>query len=161
VIYTLTKIQSKNTTEAEPVQYIFPVAGGLIYQVEFYFPPGSGGHLHLKVHDGGYQVWPSEPGEWFFGDNITVSFADRYYISNPNHVLFVYAWNDDDTSDHVFQFRVGQASDPAIISSYLPAAANADLAESIAAIIAEQDQSYAAQRARAIAAAEALPEETI
>jgi hypothetical protein len=131
-----------------------PVTSGLIYQVEFYFPPGSSGLLYACVKDGGFQIWPSEPGEWFFGDNTLISFKDLYYVSAPNHNLDVYSYNLDDTYDHIFQVRIGQVNDPAFISSMLPSIAQGSMEESIAAIIASQDMSYEATRARVLAQAD-------
>lgn len=154
MVYTLTRIVPANTPVDGAVQYHFPVTGGLVYKVETYFPPGSSGLLGVIICDGGFQVWPTERGEWFFGDNTVVSFEDLYYINSPNRVLDVFAYNLDDTFDHRFQVRVGMASDPIAIASYLPSTVNADLAQSLADIIASQDQSYEAQRARAVQAAE-------
>lgn len=155
MIYTLTRVIAKNTPVAAAVQHKMAVTGGLVYQVEIYFPPGSSGLLGVSICDGGYQVWPSERGEYFFGDNHLVSFRDLYYINSPNRVLDVYAYNLDDTYAHTYQVRIGMANDPAVIASYLPSVAGADLAQAIADIIAAQDMSFEAQRVRAVEAAEA------
>ncbi len=155
MIYTKTITRAAGGSAAAPFQDKLPVTKGLIFQFELYLPPGSSGLLKVMIKDGGYQVWPSEPGEWFFGDNVLVSFPDRYYVASPNHLLDVYSYNEDDHYSHTFQVRIGQATDPAVISSYLPALQTQDFAAVVAELLAQQDQSYAAQRARAVAAAEA------
>lgn len=160
MIYTLTESIPANTPVIGALQFKMPVTGGLIYKVDIYLPPGSCGLVGLIVCDGGYQVWPSERDEWFFGNDSLISFDDRYYVNSPNKILDVYGYNLDDTYAHIFQVRIGMASDPAVISSYLPAFANADFAETLADIIAGQDQSYAAQRARVVAAVGEESEET-
>jgi len=146
MIYTLTKTVSKNTSIADAVQHKMPVTSGLIYKVDFYFPPGSSGLMGIQVKDGGYQVWPSEPGEFFFGDNTIVSFEDRYYVSSANHILDIYVYNLDDTYDHEFQVRIGQANDPAIIASYLPHVQDKSLEQIIAELLVNQQITREQQR---------------
>jgi hypothetical protein len=154
MIYTLTETVAANTPVIGARQYKMPITGGLIYKVDVYLPPGSSGLMGVSICDGGYQVWPSERGEWFFGDDSLISFEDRYYISSPNKILDVFAYNLDDTYEHSFQVRIGMANDPAVISSYIPSLANVDMATMLADIIKGQDQSYESQRARAISAAD-------
>ena len=139
MIYTITKSVPANTHLAEAKQYKMPLTNGLIYQVEFYFPPGSSGLLGIQVKDGGYQVWPSEPGEWFFGDNTLIKFDDKYYVSSPARVLDIYAYNEDDAYAHRFQIRVGQANDPAIIASYIPLHSEKSLEQIIAELVVNQN----------------------
>jgi hypothetical protein len=155
MIYTLTETVAANTPVIGALQFKMPVTGGLIYKVEIYLPPGSCGLMGLIICDGGYQIWPSERKEWFFGDDSLIAFDDRYYVNSPNKILDVFAYNLDDTYAHIFQVRIGMANDPAVISSYIPSLANMDMASMIADILASQDQSYEAQRARAVAAADA------
>lgn len=153
MIYTKTVSVPAGGSLSSPEQVKIKVTKGLIYQFELYLPPGSSGLLKVMVKDGGYQVWPSEPGEWFFGDNIMIGFPDRYYVESPQHELDIYAYNEDDTYAHLFQLRLGQASDPTIIASYLPSLQTQDFASAVAELLAQQDQSYQAQRARVVQAA--------
>lgn len=150
MIYTITKSIPANTPIASAVQHKMPITDGLIYQVEFYFPPGSSGLMGIAVRDGGYQIWPSEPGEWFFGDNTLISFPDKYYVKSAGHILDVYAYNLDDTYAHKFQIRIGQASDPAIIASYIPVVAEKSLEQVIGELIASQNVTKEAQQSTLI-----------
>jgi len=139
-----------------PSQYRMAITEGLIYKFELYLPPGSSGLLHVAVEDGGHRIYPSEPGEWFFGDNSTISFEDRLIITSEPHHLFIYAYNLDEAYEHTFQIRIGQVSDPIFIQSMLPAIQSETFAEDIAGLIASQDQSRAALREAAIAEADAI-----
>jgi hypothetical protein len=154
LIYTKTITEVANGLATNPTQRKMAVTSGLIYQVEVYFPPGSSGLLHTWIQDGGFQVWPTEPGETFFGDNTLISFRDLYYVGSANHVLDIYSYNLDDRYNHSFQIRIGQVNDPAFIASMLPSIASDNMEEAIAAIIAQQDMSYEATRARVLAQAD-------
>jgi hypothetical protein len=123
--------QAGGSEDAATFQDMY-VTSGLIYQVEFYFPPGSSGLLHVAVMDGGYQCWPSEPGETFFGDNTLITFPDRYYISSSRKAFTVKHWNEDDTFNHIFQLRIGQVSEEIFIASFLPSLTLDKITESLA-----------------------------
>ena len=123
----------------------------------------AGGLLYVCAEDGAHRIWPSEPDEWFFGDNTLISFPDKYFISTSPTELFIYAYNLDEAYDHKFQVRVGQVSDPVLIQSLLPSIQMETLTVDIEKIIEEQDQSRAASRERILAeldVMEGLPEET-
>jgi len=161
MIYTKTITEPNGGSAINPSQYRMPVTEGLIYQFELYFPPGSSGLLYVCVEDGAHRIWPSEPDEWFFGDNTLISFPDKYFISTSPTELFIYAYNLDEAYDHKFQVRVGQVSDPVLIQSLLPSIQMETLTVDIEKIIAEQDQSRAASRERVLAELddmEGLPE---
>ena len=112
--------------------------------------------LRVAVEDGGHRLWPSASDEWFFGDNITVSFEDNYMVESDPHSFFIYAYNEDEGYAHEFQVRIGQASDPMFIQSLLPSIQMDTFAEDMAALIAAQDQSRSATRERAVAEADAI-----
>ena len=156
MIYTKTITESSGGGAANPSQYRMAVTEGLIYQFELYFPPGSSGLLYVCVEDGAHRIWPSEPDEWFFGDNTLISFPDKYFISTKPTVLFVYAYNLDTAYDHKFQIRIGQVSDPALIQSYMPSVAIGDLTVELQKMIELQDQSRAASRERIVAELDAI-----
>ena len=118
-----------------------PVTNGLIYQFELYFPPGSSGLLSVRVADGGFPVWPSEPGEWFYGDNTLISFPDRYYIAAPDHKFKVWYYNLDDTYDHKFTVRIGQVSSEIFIQSFIPTFGQTPIEEILLQLAAQQESS--------------------
>lgn len=117
----------------------FPVTNGLIYQFELYLPPGSSGLLYVRIADGGFPVWPSEPGEWFYGDNTLIRFPDRYFIAAPDHKFKIWYYNLDDTYAHVFTVRIGQVSAMAFISSFIPGYGAKDLEQVLKELKKEEE----------------------
>lgn len=96
------------------------VTKGLVYKVELFFPPGSHGLLHCFIMDGGYQCWPSTPGQTFTGDKILISFDD-IYIKNSEPFLFdIFTYNLDDTYDHSCSIRIGMVSADIFMARFLP-----------------------------------------
>jgi len=140
VIYCKTITAAAGGAAATPVDADLPVTDGLIYQFELYFPPGSSGLLSVRVADGGFPVWPSEPGEWFYGDNTLISFPDRYYIASPDHKFKVWYYNLDDTYSHKFTIRIGQVSSTMFISSFIPGFGQKSIEEVMAEMAAEQEK---------------------
>jgi len=126
------------------------LTSGLIYQFELYFPPGSCGLLHVAVFDGGYQAWPSEQEETFFGDNTLISFPDRYYIASPRKAFTISHWNEDDTYAHSFQIRIGQVSAEVFIASFLPSMTMEKLTEGLVAAGVTQKEVSAASMEEAL-----------
>jgi len=120
MIYCKTISASSGGSASSPDDADLPVTYGLIYQFELYFPPGSSGLFHVRVADGSFPVWPSEPGEWFYGYNTLISFPDRYYSAAPDHKFKIWYYNEDDTYDHIFTVRIGQVSSQVFISSFIP-----------------------------------------
>lgn len=147
MVYTKTITEAAAGAAASPSRHDMHFTLGLIYQFECYFPPGSSGLLHVSVWDGGYQVWPSEPGETFFGDNTLISFPDRYYIDSVRKALIIQSYNLDDTYAHVFQLRIGQVSEEAFIASFLPSMSMDKIGDTIAELIAGQAQAKAERQA--------------
>jgi len=139
VIYCKTITAAAGDTALNPHDDDLPVTDGLIYQFELYFPPGSSGLLSVRVSDGAFPVWPSEPGEWFYGDNTLVSFPDRYYIAAPDHKFKVWYYNLDDTYAHKFTIRIGQVSSSLFISSFIPGFGQKSIEEVMAEMAAQQE----------------------
>ena len=140
MIYCKTITAAAGGAAATPVDADLPVTDGLIYQFELYFPPGSSGLLYVRVADGGFPVWPSEPGEWFYGDNTLVSFPDRYYIAAPDHKFKLWYYNLDDTYAHKFTIRIGQVSSTMFISSFIPGFGQKSIEEVMAEMAAQQEK---------------------
>ena len=134
MIYTKTLSSVAGGSASNPRKEDMFLTSGLIYQVELYFPPGSSGLLHVAIFDGGYQAWPSEAGETFFGDNTLISFPDRYYIDSPRKAFTISHWNEDDTYAHTFQIRIGQVSAEVFIASFLPSMTMEKLTQELQAV---------------------------
>ena len=139
MIYTKTITAAAGGSAAVPIDVDMPVTNGVIYQFELYFPPGSSGLLYVRVNDGAFAVWPSEPGEWFFGDNTLISFPDRYFIQAPDHRFKIWYYNLDTAYDHKFQVRIGQVTAEMFIASFMPGYGQEDLAPLLEQMIAIQE----------------------
>lgn len=146
MIYVKSITEAAGGSASNPTRRDLHVTAGLIYQFELYLPPGSCGLLHVAVYDGAYPLWPSEPGEYFFGDNSLISFPDRYMIVSPQKVLTVASYNTDDTFEHAFQVRIGQVSAEAFIGSFLPNLSMDRMAEELAKAMAEQEAAQEAAK---------------
>jgi len=145
VIYTKTITEVKGGSAASPTQRHMSVTKGLFYQFELYFPPGSSGLLKVRITDGAYPLYPSEPSEWFFGDNTLISFPDKYFIQTPEQELTIWSYNEDDTYDHQFQVRIGQVLAEVFIASFLPSMAYGSIADAMKAITEAQEEEKAAR----------------
>jgi len=140
MIYTKTITSSKGGSASSPVQARMAVTRGLIYQFDLYFPPGSSGWLHVRIADGAYPLYPSEPSEWFFGDNSLITFPDRYFIQTPDQYLTIWHYNSDDSFDHEFQVRIGQVLADQFIASFLPGYGQQDTTDAITQMIKQQEE---------------------
>lgn len=105
---------------SNPVVEVLSVCKGLVYRVEFDFPPGCCGLLHVRVFDGSYQVYPTSRDDSFHGDASVIAFDDCYLKNIPPWEFRIVVWNNDDTWDHTIQVRVGIASSEAFMSRYMP-----------------------------------------
>lgn len=123
MIYSLNITTDANTAYGTKPPTRLHVAKGLVYKIDICFPPGSHGLLHCFVKDGGFQVWPSNPGQTFIGDDMTISFDD-VYIKNSEPFLFdVYTYNLDSTYDHSLSIHIGLVSADIFIARFLPTVA--------------------------------------
>lgn len=145
MIYTKTITEGSGGSAGNPSQYHMSVTAGLLYQFELYFPPGSSGLLKVRIADGSYPLYPSEPSEWFFGDNTLISFPDKYFLNSPDQCLTIWAYNEDEEYDHQFQIRIGQVLAELFIASFLPSMAYGSIAEAMSAITAAQEEEKAAR----------------
>lgn len=146
MVYTIPITTTKNTSKSNPDRAILTVTKGLVYKVEFDFPPGSAGLLGCMVSDGGFQVWPSSLGSWFTGDSIVIGFDDVYLKESAPYQFNIFTYNDDDTYDHAINVRIGLVTNEIFMARFLPSMAYKDFAEALLqmqsdqTVLAEQQQ---------------------
>jgi hypothetical protein len=58
-----------NTSKTDLLTTDIKISKGIIYQIDFYFPPGSCGLLGCCVLMNEVQLYPNEIGEFFIGEN--------------------------------------------------------------------------------------------
>lgn len=120
MIYQSTITTSKNTSRDNAKQTILKLTKGLVYQVEVEFPSGPSGLLHVRICDSGYQVYPSNGGEWFSSDGVKISFNDTYLKATPPYQFDIFTYNLDDTWDHICMVRIGLVSKDIFMARFLP-----------------------------------------
>ncbi len=120
MIYTADIETDSGQTKANPLITVIKVTKGLVYRVEIEFAPGAAGLHHVVIFDGGYQVWPSTPGQTFHGGWSIIGFDDTYLKMAAPFEFKAYSWNLDETYDHLIQVRIGMVSDEVFMARYLP-----------------------------------------
>lgn len=120
MIYTANITTPANTAQTNLLRTRMHVTKGLVFKVEFYFPPGSAGLMGVAVFDGLYQVWPSTVGDFFVSDDETISFDDMYLKEAAPYELQCYSYNEDDTHNHFMAVRVGLVSSEVFLARFMP-----------------------------------------
>lgn len=120
MIYTANITTGKKGTEPDIKKTVLNVTKGLVYKVEFYFPPGNAGLFGVAVFDGLYQVWPSSVGDFFVGEDQTISFDDMYLKEAAPYEFQCYTYNIDETNEHFVSVRIGLVSAEVFLARFLP-----------------------------------------
>ena len=120
MIYTANITTVKNTARTALLKTVVRVTKGLVYKVEFYFPPGSAGLMGVAVFDGLYQVWPSTIGDFFVSDDETIRFDDMYLKKSAPYEFQCYSYNEDERFDHFMAVRIGLVSSDVFLARFMP-----------------------------------------
>jgi hypothetical protein len=139
MIYFSTITNPANTSEGNAIATDMAITKGLIWLIEFEFPSGCAGLVHVQIFDGAYQMFPATYNQSLRGDGIVVKYDDLYMKLNPPYTLRIKTWNDDDTFQHTIQVRVGIASIEAFMARYLPSIVWDKFNEMLATIVAQQE----------------------
>jgi len=124
----------------QPLQTVLKVTNGLVYKVEVDFPPGPSGLLKLQIYDGGHQVWPSTPGEYFITDGYCISFDDTLLKLVAPFQFDIYTWNEDTVHAHGVTVRIGMVSSEIYMARFLPTYGYKELRKVIAEEAALQEE---------------------
>lgn len=103
-----------------PLKTVLKVSCGLVYKVEVDFPPGPASLLKCQIYDGGFQAWPSTPGEFFASDNFCITFDDTYLKLTDPYQFDIFTWNEDETFAHGLTVRIGMVSSELFMARFLP-----------------------------------------
>lgn len=120
MIYTANITTPKDTAQTALKKTTIHVTKGLVYKVEFYFPSGSAGLMGVAVFDGLFQVWPSNVGEFFIGEDQLIAFDDLYLKEAAPFEFQCYSYNTDDTYEHFVSVRLGLVSSEVFLARFLP-----------------------------------------
>ena len=135
--YVSTPITDYFTT---PKRTVLKVTRGLVYKVEVDFPPGPTGLLKVRIYDGGHQVWPSTPGEFFVTDGYCISFDDTLLKLIAPFQFDIYTWNEDTKHAHGVAIRIGMVSSDLYMARFLPTFGYKELRKVIAEETALQEK---------------------
>jgi len=94
------------TTAEEPSTWEITLTPGTITQAALYFPPGSGGYLHVQIWLNASQMIPWERGEWLRGDDILIPDDGSYPVDEAPYLLTIKAYNDGTLYTHRAQISV-------------------------------------------------------
>lgn len=120
MIYSANITTLKDTFQASPKKTTLKLTKGLVYKLEVDFPSGSAGLMGVAIFDGGLQVWPSNVGQWFTGDNTKLSFEDVYLKEAAPFLFTIWTYNEDDTYNHLVIVRIGLVSNKVFMARFLP-----------------------------------------
>lgn len=148
MIYTANISTPANTAQSDLKKTAIRVTKGLVYKVEFYFPSGSAGLMGVAVFDGLYQVWPSNVGEFFIGEDQQISFEDMYLKESAPYEFQCYSYNVDETYAHEVAVRIGLVSKIVFQARYLPHRSQEVFIEVLAQMEVERELLAQRQRER-------------
>lgn len=144
MIYAAGITTPKDTPKTSLQKTTIRVTKGLVYKVEFYFPSGSAGLMGVAVFDGLFQVWPSNVGEFFLGEEQEIDFDDMYLKEAAPFEFQCYTYNTDDTHEHFVAVRIGMVSSEVFMARFLPTRSH----EYLAKLLAQMTQEKAEQQRR-------------
>jgi hypothetical protein len=107
VIYVSNIEIPKNTLESEYKSDYLWLEHGTIHKVDIVFPSGCAGLAGLRIVQGIHQIFPSNSGQWFIGDDINITFPENYILYTPPYYLEIQTYNLDDLYNHTLIVRIG------------------------------------------------------
>jgi len=120
VIYSAHITTIKETLITAPKPSDLVITKGLVYKVEVEFPTGSAGLMGVIICDGGFQLWPSNLGQWFTGDGSLISFDDVYLKESAPFKFRIFTYNEDTVYPHSVNIRIGLVSKEIFMARFLP-----------------------------------------
>lgn len=98
-----------NTAKASMERTDFRLPFGVLTKVEVAFPPGPQGLGHALIYHDEHQIFPSNLGEDYAWDNVTITWEGEYELPENWNGLSLRGWNLDDTYEHTItaRFQVG------------------------------------------------------
>uniref|UniRef100_A0A6M3LZY4 Uncharacterized protein n=1 Tax=viral metagenome TaxID=1070528 RepID=A0A6M3LZY4_9ZZZZ len=90
----------KNTAKESPIYLDADMTQGIITHVEVSFPVGCYGLAGIQIWRGLHQVWPTNSGDWFAYDDITIPIHVEYPLDEQPYMLRIFGYNEDDKFAH-------------------------------------------------------------
>lgn len=89
-----------NTAETSPTRETVKLSIGVLRKVGIYFPWGCAGLVGVRICHYEHQLYPTNPGEWFAGNEILIEFESEYLILDGPGEFKIEAYNSDDFYSH-------------------------------------------------------------
>lgn len=96
-----------NTPDTDPVGTPITLVPGMVDHVEIQFWAGARGNVGVRITERDHQVWPTNPGSWFRGEDHVIVFNEQYKLEDRPYVLVVEGYNNDLNYDHEVVVRFG------------------------------------------------------
>ena len=90
----------KNTAKDSPDHIDAKMTKGIITNVGISFPVGCYGLAGIQIWRGSHQVWPTNTGEWFAYDDVTILIQADYPLDEQPYMLRIFGYNEDDKFAH-------------------------------------------------------------
>ncbi len=97
---------SKDTAVDDPLQFILPIAQGIIESIDIEFPAGCCGLVGIRVINEDWQLVPWNTDQWLSSDDGTFTLPLNYSVDQPPYRLVIYAYNLDDVYSHTIRIGV-------------------------------------------------------
>jgi len=105
--FTIKTTKSPAYSADAPLETELQLKPGIIHKLDVRFRSGCASLVSLKILQGIYQIWPSNPLGMFVSDNEVISFREFFNMFDSPYKLHALTWNDDDTYDHSINLRFG------------------------------------------------------
>jgi len=106
-LYEFDVTSPANPAQASPTEVLATLVPGVITQGEVQIPLGVKALTGAQIWRGDHQLWPSNPGGYFKGDNVRISWDEHYDLEDEPLTLRLRVWNNDDSYPHTITFRFG------------------------------------------------------
>lgn len=89
-----------SVTESDPTRLQIKLCVGVLKKVSVYFPWGCAGAVGVRVLHYEHQICPTNPDEWYVGNEIFIEFESEYFITEGPNEFKIEAYNEDDFYTH-------------------------------------------------------------
>lgn len=80
---------------------------GIIHKIEITFPMGCNGLVQASIWQSTHPVWPSNMGEYFALNGVTISFREHFELVEEPYQLRAIIYNTDTSFNHTISIRIG------------------------------------------------------
>ncbi len=93
-------------TATTPYRETMKVCPGVVKQVWLFFPQGHVGTTKVRILRGEHQVWPTNPGGWYLGDNTVIQFPENYELRFESFEFVIEGYNTSLIYPHTAYIRL-------------------------------------------------------